>query len=161
MKHGSRESSLTPLGMASLFIVCMASTMDFNRMYCAAQHSNSLIWFKISRKTWERYNILSKLVFGFFFFPFYPIYVICSCSWAATIRWFGRESDIHWRTPKSLLWNSGGKKVIKFSNQTSQVRWRDVGRAKECIILSWPCQHFLHSWQKVYTLTKYLLCSVL
>lgn len=31
--------------------------------YCAGQHSNSLLWFKTSRKTWEHYNSLSKLVF--------------------------------------------------------------------------------------------------
>lgn len=32
MKHGSHGSSLTPFRMAALFIVCMASNMDFNRM---------------------------------------------------------------------------------------------------------------------------------
>lgn len=32
VKHGSRESSLTKLREAILFIVCVAFNMDFNRM---------------------------------------------------------------------------------------------------------------------------------
>lgn len=32
VKHGSRESSLTKLRAATLFIVCVAFNMDFNRM---------------------------------------------------------------------------------------------------------------------------------
>lgn len=32
VKHGSRESSLTKLRAATLFIVCVAFNMDFNRI---------------------------------------------------------------------------------------------------------------------------------
>lgn len=93
--------------------------------YCAYQHSNSLLWFKCLGK--------------------HENAIIIYLSWVfSLLSWFGQESDVNGRrTLKSLLWYSWWGEVIKFSNQTSWVGWRSVGREKECFILPWPCQPFL------------------
>lgn len=104
--------------------------------YCADQHSNSLLWFKMYRKTWDCYTGLSKLGF----FSFYHFNKSFSYSLAATMMWFGQESGVNKRrTLKSLLWNSLGRsnQILK-PNQLSRVEKCEKGKRMLHFALAMP-----------------------
>lgn len=85
--------------------------------YCADQHSNSLLWFKMYRKTWDCYTGLSKLVF----FPFIISINLFPILWLQPWCDLGKKvvliREEHWSLYFEIHWGE----VIKFSNQTSWV----------------------------------------
>lgn len=122
--------------------------------YCA---NNTVIPYYGLKCIGKRENAI--LVYLSQVFSFYPFNAICSYSWAATIMWFGQESDVNRRrTLKSLLWNLlGGSNQILKPNQLSRVEKCGKGKRMLHFALTMPAN--LYSWQSVYTLNKYLICS--